>query len=81
MPRVVATSYYHGSMEGTQTPFRAGEERDVPEATAAYLLATFPALFKAVEEVEPPKSVAPVVTVAPVEPPVNRKLPNPPRRR
>ena len=79
--RVVADGHYHGSIEGTQTPFVAGEVRDVPEDTAAYLLETFPKLFKAEAAEVPPAPVEPVVTIAPAEPPVNRKINTPARRR
>ena len=68
--RVVASGYYHGSMEGAATPFHAGEEREVPEATALYLLATFPGLF-----------AAPVVAAVVPAPVLDRKVQTPPRRK
>ena len=43
--RLRADDHYIGSRPGTFAPWPGGEERDVSEEVAAYLLATFPGRF------------------------------------
>lgn len=71
------TGHYRGSMEGLAFLWLAGEVHEVPEASGAYLLATFPGRF---EPVEAPAPVAPIAADVSA-PPVDRAVKSPPKRR
>ena len=74
MVLVCQHGHYLGSLPGVTELWQAGESRDVPADTAAYLLATFPGKFA-----EPS---APIETLAEVidAPPTDRAM-KPPRAR
>jgi len=40
--RLVGLPHYRGTMEGLTALWRAGEERELSESAAGYMLATFP---------------------------------------
>ncbi len=63
---------YQGTRPGTTRPWAPGETREVPAETATYLLGDFPGLF---EEVAEP------VAVVIAEPPADRAMKSPARRR
>lgn len=83
--RLVASAYYHGHHPGTEVAWVAGEVREVPEATAAYLLDVHGALFAKVEPVEPvevvPEIVAPVTVAVVSAPTLDRQIKSPKGRK
>jgi len=77
MPRVehlIGSAWwvYSGKLPGTGTAWRQGEQREVPAATAEYLIDTFPDGFALVSASAP---------AAPSAPEVNRAMKPPPKRK
>lgn len=68
------TGHYLGSRPGVDTRWFAGEEREVPDETGAYLLDVFGGRFALVEP-------APAVSVDVSAPPLDRRMRAPPKRR
>ena len=66
--RLVGLPHYCGTLPGLTALWGAGEVRERPDESAAYLLATFPGSIEAVSDV-----VAPAMSA----PPVDRMVRNP----
>jgi hypothetical protein len=59
--RLVGLPHYCGTLPGLTALWGAGEVRELPDESAAYLLATFPGAIEAVSDVVAPAMSAPPV--------------------